>query len=86
MENSICQSCGMPLEADLNQGGTNKDGTISDSYCSFCYKDGRFLDEGITLKEKIEKNVQIAMAKMDMPEGKARQMAESVIPSLQRWK
>ena len=81
----ICQSCGMPLDKDPNKGGTNTDKSKNDHYCSFCYLDGKFTDEGITLKEKIEKNIQIAVA-MGFPEDKARQMAETVLPNLERWK
>ncbi len=88
MENQIkiCQSCGMPLDKDPNKGGTNTDKSKSEKYCSFCYQDGKFTDEGITLKEKIEKNVQIAISRMGIPEKSARQMAESTIPNLDRWK
>jgi hypothetical protein len=85
MEN-ICQSCAMPLNYDPNKGGTNADGSISTLYCSFCFKDGKFLDEGISLKEKIDKNIKIAVEKMAIPEAKAREMAESILPQLQRWK
>ena len=83
---NICQSCGMPLEMDPNKGGTNTDQSKSDKYCSFCYQDGKFTDEGITLKEKIEKNIGIAVTRMSIPENKARQMAESILPNLERWK
>jgi hypothetical protein len=83
---NICQSCGMPLDKDPNNGGTNIDKGKSEKYCSFCYRDGKFVDSGITLREKIEKNVQIAVSKMGIPENKARQMAESIIPNLERWK
>ena len=58
----------------------------SDKYCSFCYIDGRFYDEGISLQEKIEKNIQIAVTKMNIPENKAREIAEKIIPNLERWK
>ena len=84
--NKVCQSCGMSLEKDPNKGGTNADKSISDKYCSFCYKDGKFLDEGISLKEKIEKNILIAVSRMNIPESKAREMAESLLPNLERWK
>ena len=57
---NICQSCGMPLDKDPNQGGTNADNSKSDKYCSFCYQHGKFTDEGITLQEKIENNIRIA--------------------------
>ena len=88
MENqiNICQSCGMPLDKDPDKGGTNADKGKSDKYCSFCFKDGKFTDEGISLKEKIEKNIQIAVSKMNIPENKAREMAESLFPNLERWK
>ena len=84
--NHICQSCGMPLASDPSGGGTNADKSISNKYCSFCFKDGRFTDEGITLQEKIENNVRIAVAKMHMPETDAREMAERVLPGLERWR
>jgi hypothetical protein len=85
-EIKICQSCGMPLDKDPNNGGTNADKSTSDTYCSFCYQDGKFTDEDISLKEKIEKNVQIAVAMLGLTEDKARAMAESVLPNLERWK
>ena len=88
MENQIkiCQSCGMPLDKDPNKGGTNADKSRSDKYCSFCYTDGKFTDEGISLDEKIEKNIQIAVTRMNVPESKAREMAEKLLPGLERWK
>jgi hypothetical protein len=85
MEQLICQSCGMPLVKDPGKGGTNADKSISDKYCSFCYQSGKFVDEGITLREKIEKNIKIAVS-MNMPETQARAIAESVLPNLERWK
>ena len=85
-QTKICQSCGMPLDKDPNKGGTNADKSKSDTYCSFCFKDGAFIDEGISLQEKIEKNVQIAVTKLNIPEHEARDMAEKVLPNLKHWK
>ncbi|HRX32083.1 MAG TPA: zinc ribbon domain-containing protein [Tenuifilaceae bacterium] len=82
----LCQSCGMPLDKDPNNGGTNADKSKSNMYCSYCYKDGKFLDEGISLQEKIEKNVQIAVKRMNISENEARRMAENLLPKLERWK
>ncbi|RZN33650.1 MAG: transcriptional regulator [Methanophagales archaeon ANME-1-THS] len=79
-----CQSCGMPMTkaADF---GTNADRSKNEEYCIFCYANGRFRDEGITMEEKIEKNVAMAK-KMGWPEDKAREMASTTIPNLKRWK
>jgi hypothetical protein len=81
---SLCQSCGMPMTraADF---GTNVDGSTNTEYCKFCYENGKFTDEGITMEEKIEKNVVIAK-KMGWSEEKAREMANDIIPKLKRWK
>jgi len=84
-ENSICQSCGMPLNFDPQKGGTNADNSRSTKFCSYCFTDGKFYDEGISLDEKIEKNVKIAVAKFNVSEEVARQNALSVLPYLERW-
>jgi hypothetical protein len=76
----------MTLDKDPNHGGTNSDQSRSDQYCSFCFQYGRFTDEGITLQEKIDKNIRMAVARLNIPEDKARQMAEGILPFLERWK
>lgn len=83
---NFCQSCGMPLVKDPQGGGTNSDQSISEKYCSFCYQNGVFLDEGITLEDKIAKNVNIAVKMMGISKQEARQKAESIIPFLERWR
>ena len=83
MKNSICQSCGMPMsEKDF---GIGTDGTKNKEYCHFCFKNGTLTDEGITVEERIKKNIEIAK-KMGMSEQKAKASAETVIPKLKRWK
>ena len=87
MKNSkdlICQSCGMPM-TNKEDFGTNSDGSKNKEYCRFCYKKGKYTDEGITMKQKIEKNIEIAK-KMGMPEEQAKEMANNIIPKLKRWK
>lgn len=49
--NSICQSCGMPLKKDPEKGGSNTDGSKNETYCSYCYQDGKFLYDGSDVKE-----------------------------------
>ncbi|OGC08397.1 hypothetical protein A2230_03905 [candidate division WOR-1 bacterium RIFOXYA2_FULL_36_21] len=83
MSQQICQSCGMPMQKDENFG-TNQDGSKSLEYCQFCFKNGKFADEGITMEQKIAKNIEIAQ-KMGMLEEKAIELANSTIPKLKRW-
>lgn len=79
----ICQSCAMPLSKP-EDFGTNADGNKSEEYCFHCYQKGKFLDEGITLQGKIDKNVKFAV-QMGMPEETARNMAGKILPQLKRW-
>ena len=81
----ICQSCGMPMQKD-EDFGTDADGTKNGEYCHFCFKDGGFTDEGITMEQKIDRLVEIAVSQMQIPKEKARAMAEDIIPKLARWR
>jgi hypothetical protein len=74
----------MPLQNE-EDFGTNVNGSKSKEYCFHCFQNGKFLDEGITLQGKIDKNVKFAV-QMGMAEDEARKMASSVLPKLKRWK
>lgn len=65
--------------------GTEQDGSRSKDYCFHCFQKGKFLDEGISLGEKIEKNVKIGV-RMGMTEEKARDMCGAILPFLKRWR
>jgi hypothetical protein len=80
----ICQSCSMPLRENKDLG-TNADASPSHDYCRFCYKGGQFTDEGITMAQKIDKMAGLART-MNIPEDKAREMANNILPTLKRWK
>lgn len=81
---AICQSCGMPLTNEQNKG-TNKDTTLNDEYCKFCFKEGNFVHQDRTMEEQIEKGIEMSK-KLWMPEDKAREIAMNTIPKLKRWK
>ena len=81
----ICQSCGMPLHKN-EDFGTNTDGSNNQEYCHFCFEKGDFTDKGITMEQKIEKLINIAVSQMNMPEAEAREMANKIIPTLKRWR
>jgi hypothetical protein len=74
----------MPLQKE-EDCGTDSSGSKCEMYCFHCFQKGKFLDEGITLEEKINKNVKFAV-QMGMSEHEARKMASSVLPKLERWK
>jgi hypothetical protein len=83
-ERKICQSCAMPMKRE-EDFGTDSEGFPSEDYCCFCFQNGRFTDEGITLKEKISKLVRISVEQLGMTESQARILAETKLPNLKRW-
>jgi hypothetical protein len=48
---TYCQSCGMPMH-NPEVRGTEKNGSQSNEYCSYCYQNGTFTNRGITSKER----------------------------------
>ena len=40
----------------------------------------------LSLQEKIEKNIKIAIAQLGIPETQARKMATSILPIVERWR
>ena len=50
---NFCQSCGMPLDQDPGSGGTEKDGSKSTTYCSYCYVKGEFVDDFTEAKQMV---------------------------------
>ena len=80
----ICQSCGMPMESS-EDFGTNNDGSKSKEYCQFCWQDGEFTAQ-MELPEFIEMQVKIAVEKLGMEENEAREVAETTLPELDRWR
>lgn len=80
----FCQSCGMPLDKDPGQGGTEKDGSRNDSFCSLCYEDGNFKDQFKTSKEMVRF---VRAILKDQGSGPVRRwFYTSHIPQLGRWR
>lgn len=82
MNNKMCQSCGMPISSN-DELGTNKDGSINDDYCKYCYKEGEFIDN-VTMDEYIEMcskyGKQAGMSNEEMKE-----YCTKLFPTLKRW-
>jgi hypothetical protein len=79
-----CQSCGMPLSKDEKGGGTEKDGTKSTMYCSYCYEQGNFTNPDIAMDE-MKTLVKGKMKEMGFP-GFMAGFFTKRIPKLERWK
>lgn len=89
MSDKICQSCGMPL-TDVGFFGTNKDETLNDEYCIYCYAFGEF-NEDMTMEEMIEVNLEFAGISEgdEEPQAKVNEAREKMLelyPTLKRWK
>lgn len=83
MENkNICQSCSMPLDKP-ELLGTEKDGSKSTEYCSYCYQNGAFTTPNTTLGE-MQAMVKQQMGKMKMDDS-IISMAVNSLPNLKRW-
>lgn len=86
MEQTFCQSCGMPLTPESELCGTNADGSKNPEYCIYCYKGGAFTAD-VTLDEMIEICVPpMVEANPGMTAGKARELMRQFMPQLKRWR
>lgn len=84
MEQKFCQSCAMPM-TQADQYGTEKDGSRSADYCSYCYENGAFTSP-CTMEEMID------FCAGPMVEGTPGMTKEQAIaamrdffPQLKRW-
>ena len=83
MENKICQSCGMPIASD-EQLGSNKDGSINNDYCKYCYKNGEFIDK-VRMEEYIEMCSKYG-SQAGMTNEQMKEYCQNLFPTLKRWK
>ena len=77
----ICQCCGMPLEDEII--GRDKDGTLNEDYCKWCYADGTYTYSDMDdLIDVCVKN----MSGEGFTEEQARTYMKQLLPSLDYWK
>ena len=78
----ICQCCGMPLEDDAILSH-NRDGSLNEDYCKWCYADGTYtysdMDELIDVCTK-------HMVNQGFSEDQARAYMKKMLPKLDYWK
>ncbi len=84
MKKGICQSCSMPLKKDPMHGGTEKDGSKTEKYCSYCYQNGEFVSPDMTVDE-MKSLVKTKLKEMGIPGFIANGFANK-IPRLERWR
>ena len=77
----ICQCCGMPLEDALLS--REKDGTINEDYCQWCYADGTYTYSN--MEDLIDISVR-HMVSEGFSEEQARDYLKQTLPQLDYWK
>jgi hypothetical protein len=90
---TFCQSCGMPLSAEIcfgkgsteNVYGTEKDGSFNKEYCCHCYVNGAF-NTDCTMEEMIDQCVPHVSNNNPWPDAEtARTEMKKILPTLKRW-
>ena len=77
----FCQCCGMPLEDSII--GRNKDGSMNEEYCKWCYADGTYTYNN--MDDLIDVCVPL-MTKEGFTEEQARSYMKQTLPTLTYWK
>ena len=77
----VCQCCGMPLEDAII--GHNKDGSLNEDYCQWCYADGTYTysDMDVLIETCLPH-----MVKEGFTEEQARGYMKEMLPKLDYWK
>lgn len=85
MNQTFCQSCGMPL-SDPTLHGHEADGTPSEHYCKYCYESGGFT-ASMTMEEMIDFCApMMAQYNPGMTQEQAKEQMRGFFPLLLRWK
>ena len=77
----ICQCCGMPMDDGILS--RNKDGTLNEDYCQWCYADGTYTYHN--MDDLIDVCVQ-NMVGENFTEAQARAYLKEALPKLDYWK
>jgi len=81
----FCQSCMMPKNSKMFKSGTNKDGSLNNNYCNYCYNNGEFeMKDTIKTAKDMQQMVKKQLKKQGI--GKVRRWFYTIgIPKLDRW-
>ena len=76
----ICQCCGMPLEDEIMS--KEKDGSINEDYCKWCYKDGNFTYNDM---ESLISFCENTMSNESFTRAQVRNYMSNLLPKLKHW-
>lgn len=77
----ICQCCGMPLDDAII--GRNKDGSLNEDYCQWCYADGTYTYSDM---DDLIRVCVPNMVQQGFTEEQARTYMQQMLPKLDYWK
>ncbi len=77
----VCQCCGMPLEDSII--GHEKDGTLNEAYCQWCYADGTYTYSDM---DDLIRVCIPHMTQQGFTEEQARAYMKEMLPTLDYWK
>ena len=77
----ICQCCGMELDDPIMS--REKDGTINQDYCQWCYKEGDFTYKN---KEDLIAFCENHLSNENWSKESVRKYMTSLLPTLKHWK
>ena len=78
----ICQSCGMPI-TNKSLLGSNKDGSVNQDYCKYCFINGEFVDK-VSMEEYIKMCSKFG-AQAGMTNKQMEEYCKQLFPTLKRW-
>jgi hypothetical protein len=82
MQNTVCQSCGMPLKQDPQF--KNKKIPSNQEYCSFCFDGKNFTQPQITKEEMRNQVIDIMKTKFKIPKFIGKFITRNLY-KLKRW-
>ena len=77
----VCQCCGMPLDDSII--GKNKDGSLNEDYCQWCYVDGTYTYSDM---DDLIRVCIPHMVEQGFTEEQAREHMKHILPTLDYWK
>lgn len=85
MNETYCQSCGMPMREEKDFG-KNADGSRNEDYCCYCWKSGAFTAD-VTMEGMIDICLQVNEKEGFFADREqARRDMLAFFPTLKRWK